>query len=116
VSPRLTRPKGLPEALSQTDVYSGGQVARLAVVGVGKVSSCGAHLVELLPLARDGVRKVDDIEASGPPNRVIWTARMPRPQVLEADETSCRPGSSLRLGSLVLAYPGDESREDLLRG
>jgi hypothetical protein len=35
------------------------------VVGVGEVDSCGAHLVELLPLARDRISQVDDIEEYG---------------------------------------------------
>jgi hypothetical protein len=36
-----------------------------SVVGVGEVDSCGAHLVELLTGARDGVGEVDDVHDLG---------------------------------------------------
>jgi hypothetical protein len=36
-----------------------------AVVGVGGVDARGAHLVELLAVARDGVGEVDDVEDLG---------------------------------------------------
>jgi hypothetical protein len=46
------------------------------VVGVGEVDSCGLHLVELLVISRDGIRKVDDVEdLRSSEVRVIWTAR-----------------------------------------
>jgi hypothetical protein len=35
------------------------------VVGVGKVDSCGAHLVELLTGPRHRIRQVDDVENLG---------------------------------------------------
>ncbi len=37
-----------------------------AVVGVGVVDACGAHLVELLAVGGDGVGEVDDVEDLGP--------------------------------------------------
>jgi hypothetical protein len=43
------------------------------VVVVGRVDSCGTHLVVLLAVAGDGVGEVEDLEAA---ERVICTARM----------------------------------------
>jgi len=40
-------------------------VSRQDVVGVGKVDSCGADLVELLAVPGDGVGQVDDVEDLG---------------------------------------------------
>src|SRR5436305_14961853 len=37
-------------------------VGRQPVVGVGKVDSCGTHLVEVRAVPRDGVGQVDDVE------------------------------------------------------
>jgi hypothetical protein len=51
-------------------------VSRRVVVGDGEVDSCGLHLVELLVISRDGIRKVDDVEdLRSSEVRVIWTAR-----------------------------------------
>jgi hypothetical protein len=46
-------------------VSSGGDHGRLLVVGVGEVDSCRADLVDLLALAGDGVRQVDDVHDFG---------------------------------------------------
>jgi hypothetical protein len=43
------------------------------VVGVGKVDSCGTHLVDLLAVAGSRVGQVDDVEDLGPPKPVICT-------------------------------------------
>ena len=40
----------------------GRRLSTPSVVGVCKVNSCGAHLVELLIGPRDGVGQVDDVE------------------------------------------------------
>jgi hypothetical protein len=44
---------------------SQGLLSTLSVVGVGKVNSCRAHLVELLTFARDGVGELDDVHDFG---------------------------------------------------
>ncbi len=46
--------------------FQGVDRRRLPLVGVCRVSSCGADLIELLTRPRDGVRQVDDIEDFGP--------------------------------------------------
>jgi len=42
-----------------------GEVGVLDLVGVGKVDSCGAHLVELLAVARCRLGEVDDVHDLG---------------------------------------------------
>src|SRR5688572_28329953 len=46
------------------------------VVGVGEVDAGRAHLVELLAVAGDGSGRLTTSRTSGPPKRVICTARM----------------------------------------
>jgi hypothetical protein len=73
VSPPNHEKRGAPRGLAHRAMARGLSEPHLSqsllsapsVVGVGKVNSCATHLVELLPLARDGVRQVDDIEDFG---------------------------------------------------
>ena len=49
----------------RTETRKVNQWSVLSVVGVGRVNSCGAHLVELLTRPWGGVGQVDDVENIG---------------------------------------------------
>jgi hypothetical protein len=53
-------------------IYFPGQ----GLMRVGVVHAGGGDVVELLAVAGHWFRDVDDLETSGPPKRVICTARM----------------------------------------